>query len=135
MISVRGDEQGGTDWRVSSSHDAKTASSGGVLRFVRGFLGVVLMVGWVGCASPSTDYTPQIHVAPGAAARSLWILSKNAKKPAEDADAATATATDEETRDDTEEREAASAARSGVPAAEVAKVFDSVRVADAGGPE
>ncbi len=30
-----------------------------------------------GCASSSADYTPQILVVPGAAARSLWILSRS----------------------------------------------------------
>jgi hypothetical protein len=32
------------------------------------------------CAPQASDYTPQIHVAPGAAARMLWIQSKNAPK-------------------------------------------------------
>jgi len=32
----------------------------------------------LGCASSSAEYTPQIKVVPGAAARSLWILSKSA---------------------------------------------------------
>jgi hypothetical protein len=31
------------------------------------------------CASSSADYTPQITVVPGAAARSRWILSKRAE--------------------------------------------------------
>jgi hypothetical protein len=31
----------------------------------------------VGCAGTAEDYTPQIRVVPGAAARSLWIQSKN----------------------------------------------------------
>lgn len=32
---------------------------------------------WAGCGGPSEDFTPQIHVAPAAAARSLWIRSRN----------------------------------------------------------
>jgi hypothetical protein len=43
---------------------------------------VVLVPANVGCAGPSEDYTPQIHVVPGAAARSLWIASKNVKEEA-----------------------------------------------------
>jgi hypothetical protein len=43
---------------------------------------VVLVPANAGCAGPSEDYTPQIHVVPGAAARSLWIASKNVKEEA-----------------------------------------------------
>jgi len=40
-----------------------------------------------GCASLPEDYTPQIHVAPGAAVRSRWIQSKNvAGEPDAEAD-------------------------------------------------
>ena len=51
------------------------------------------------CASTPSDYTPQIPVVPGAAARSLWIASKrppveeDAGEPAsEDVDAGEGTA-------------------------------------------
>jgi hypothetical protein len=45
--------------------------------------------GAFGCASSSPDYTPQITVVPGAAARSLWILSKSpSQSPEAGADAA-----------------------------------------------
>ncbi len=37
----------------------------------------------IGCARSSADYTPQIAVVPGAAARSLWILSKTLREDAE----------------------------------------------------
>jgi hypothetical protein len=37
----------------------------------------ILLVVAVRCASSSVDYTPQITVVPGAAARSLWIQSKS----------------------------------------------------------
>ncbi len=40
-------------------------------------LALALALTAAACASES-DYTPQIHVVPGAAARSLWIGSKNA---------------------------------------------------------
>ena len=43
---------------------------------------VGLFLSTVACASTPSDYTPQINVVPGAAARSLWIGSKN---PPEDA--------------------------------------------------
>jgi hypothetical protein len=70
----------------------------------------------VACAAPSTDYTPQIHVAPGAAARSLWILSRNAKKTeGEDAEAAAPSAEEEETG----ESEPSSAEGTAVPVHEV----------------
>jgi hypothetical protein len=42
-------------------------------------IGVLCALGAFGCASSSADYTPQITVVPGAAARSLWILSKRAE--------------------------------------------------------
>jgi hypothetical protein len=141
MISVRGRGPGGTACRASWLREAKEAPVARVHDYVRGFIGVALVVGWVGwvgCAAPSTDYTPQIHVAPGAAARSLWILSKNAKKAAEEANVDAGTdeqnseQTDEQADAPTDEREAASAEGTGVPAAAVAKVLDSVRVADAG---
>jgi hypothetical protein len=43
---------------------------------------VVVVPASAGCAGPSEDYTPQIHVVPGAAARSLWIASRNVKEEA-----------------------------------------------------
>jgi hypothetical protein len=42
-------------------------------------IGVLCAFSAFGCASSSFDYTPQITVVPGAAARSLWILSKRAE--------------------------------------------------------
>jgi len=41
-----------------------------------------LVVSAASCASAPSDYTPQIPVVPGAAARSLWIASK--RPPVED---------------------------------------------------
>jgi hypothetical protein len=38
---------------------------------------VGLVLSGAACASTPSDYTPQINVVPGAAARSLWIGSKN----------------------------------------------------------
>jgi hypothetical protein len=48
---------------------------------IRGAL-ALLVFSCAACASTPSDYTPQINVVPGAAARSLWIGSKN---PPEDA--------------------------------------------------
>jgi hypothetical protein len=46
---------------------------------------VLASTGYAGCVRLPDDYTPQIHVAPGAAVRARWIQSKNA---AEEVDAA-----------------------------------------------
>ena len=48
---------------------------------MRTFMLGVLLLG-ASCASTPSDYTPQINVVPGAAARSLWIASK--RPPVED---------------------------------------------------
>jgi hypothetical protein len=58
-----------------------------VVRVVRAAVGLcVVVAAAVACATPS-DYTPQIHVAPGAAARSLWIASKRPAPAADEEDA------------------------------------------------
>ena len=59
----------------------------GVLAYVDSVGAVVALLAVIvpasaGCAGPSDDYTPQIHVVPGAAARSLWIASRNVKEEA-----------------------------------------------------
>jgi hypothetical protein len=56
---------------------------------------VGLVLSGAACASTPSDYTPQIHVVPGAAARSLWIGSKN---PPEDAGATPAEEADDGSR-------------------------------------
>jgi hypothetical protein len=53
----------------------------GSVRAIVALLAIVVPAS-AGCAGPSEDYTPQIHVVPGAAARSLWIESKNVTKEA-----------------------------------------------------
>jgi hypothetical protein len=56
------------------------------VRVVGTVVGPCLVISAVACATPS-DYTPQIHVAPGAAARSLWIASKRPAPVADEDDA------------------------------------------------
>jgi hypothetical protein len=50
-----------------------------VMRGSTAAIGLLCAFGTFACASSSADYTPQITVVPGAAARSLWILSKRAE--------------------------------------------------------
>jgi hypothetical protein len=60
----------------------------GLKRAMHGFALILLGLGLsaAACAASSSDYTPPIRVVPGAAARSMWIASKN--KGATDAEAA-----------------------------------------------
>jgi hypothetical protein len=74
---------------VAPTRQGERRTEGLMRAMRRATLGIAMLgAGAVACAGPSLDYTPQIAVVPGAAARSLWILSKSAEagEDAEDGD-------------------------------------------------